>query len=171
MIITLVLLLLHYFCTTVYMHVLYIMYICNIIIPVIFSVSCLKFVPKTHLFFSGGKDRLIKQWDADNYQHVITLKVGDSSLTPSLQFSGLKSMLCSEKSRGFALLKTNQLHVYNNTVHFDANPSRYWGEKLKDFWLFSVMATFCDTLPFTYACNSIFEQDRSPLFRPLLLDY
>ena len=84
------------------MHVLYIVYICNIIIPFLFSVSCLKFVPKTHLFFSGGKDRLIKQWDADNYQHVITLKVGDSYLTPSLpqpfSFQGSKVRFVVKKA-------------------------------------------------------------------------
>ena len=39
------------------------------------SVSCVKFIPKTHLLFSAGKDRMVKQWDADNYEHVITLKV------------------------------------------------------------------------------------------------
>lgn len=36
---------------------------------------CIQFVPKTHLFFTGSKDRKIKQWDADNFEHIITLEV------------------------------------------------------------------------------------------------
>ena len=33
----------------------------------------LSFLPKTHLFFSCGKDGAVKQWDADNFSHVTTL--------------------------------------------------------------------------------------------------
>ena len=33
----------------------------------------LQFVSKTHLFFSCGKDGKVKQWDADNFENVITL--------------------------------------------------------------------------------------------------
>lgn len=36
---------------------------------------CLQFVAKTHLFFTGGKDGKIKQWDADNFEHITTLTV------------------------------------------------------------------------------------------------
>ena len=39
------------------------------------SVMCVKFVADTHLLFSAGKDALLKCWDADNFQHVLTLKV------------------------------------------------------------------------------------------------
>lgn len=35
----------------------------------------LQFVPKTHLFFTAGKDRKIKQWDADKFDHIQTLEV------------------------------------------------------------------------------------------------
>lgn len=35
----------------------------------------LQFVPKTHLFFTAGKDRKIKQWDADKFEHIQTLEV------------------------------------------------------------------------------------------------
>lgn len=35
----------------------------------------LKFVPKSHLFFTAGKDRKVKQWDADKFEHVQTLEV------------------------------------------------------------------------------------------------
>jgi U3 small nucleolar RNA-associated protein 12 len=40
-----------------------------------FSIMCLQFVAKTHLFFTGGKDGKIKQWDADNFEHITTLQV------------------------------------------------------------------------------------------------
>ena len=35
---------------------------------------CVQFVPKSHLFFTGGKDKKIKQWDADNFEHIMTLE-------------------------------------------------------------------------------------------------
>ena len=35
----------------------------------------MRFVPDTHLLFSASKDSTIKCWDADNFQHVQTLKV------------------------------------------------------------------------------------------------
>ena len=34
-----------------------------------------QFVPKTHLLFSGSKDWTIKCWDADHFEHVMTLEV------------------------------------------------------------------------------------------------
>lgn len=39
------------------------------------SVMFLQFVPKTHLFFTAGKDKKIKQWDADKFEHIQTLEV------------------------------------------------------------------------------------------------
>lgn len=38
----------------------------------------LQFVPKTHLFFTAGKDKKIKQWDADKFEHIQTLEVSFS---------------------------------------------------------------------------------------------
>ena len=38
------------------------------------SVTGVEFVPNTHYFFTVGKDGLLKQWDADNYERIITLK-------------------------------------------------------------------------------------------------
>lgn len=35
----------------------------------------LQFVPKSHLFFTAGKDRKVKQWDADRCEHIQTLEV------------------------------------------------------------------------------------------------
>jgi len=32
------------------------------------------FLPKTHLFFSCARDGSIKQWDADKFTHVTTLR-------------------------------------------------------------------------------------------------
>lgn len=34
------------------------------------------FLPKTHLFFSCGKDGAVKQWDADTFNHITTLNPG-----------------------------------------------------------------------------------------------
>ncbi|MBN3288726.1 WDR3 protein, partial [Polyodon spathula] len=38
------------------------------------SVMFLQFVQKTHLFFTAGKDKKIKQWDADKFEHIQTLE-------------------------------------------------------------------------------------------------
>ncbi|XP_065338658.1 WD repeat-containing protein 3 [Cloeon dipterum] len=37
------------------------------------AIKSLKFVPKTHYFFSCGRDGSVKQWDADNYERIMTL--------------------------------------------------------------------------------------------------
>ena len=39
------------------------------------SIMCVSFVARTHMFFTGGKDRLLKEWDGDSFQHIQTLKV------------------------------------------------------------------------------------------------
>ncbi|XP_045592640.1 LOW QUALITY PROTEIN: WD repeat-containing protein 3 [Procambarus clarkii] len=38
------------------------------------GVTDLRFIPKTHMFFSCGQDGTVKQWDADNFQRIITLE-------------------------------------------------------------------------------------------------
>ena len=35
----------------------------------------LQFVPKTHYFFSVSKDKTVKYWDADKFEHIMTLQV------------------------------------------------------------------------------------------------
>lgn len=39
------------------------------------SVSCLRFQPSTHYFFSAGKDGVIKYWDADRYVLYCTTQI------------------------------------------------------------------------------------------------
>lgn len=39
------------------------------------TVTAVQFVPKTHLFFSAGKDNQLKYWDADKFLHIQTLNV------------------------------------------------------------------------------------------------
>jgi len=38
------------------------------------SVMSVQFVPNTHYFFSASKDGSIKYWDADKYEHIMTLE-------------------------------------------------------------------------------------------------
>ncbi|GBM18224.1 WD repeat-containing protein 3 [Araneus ventricosus] len=45
------------------------------------GITCLQFLAKTHLFFSGSKDHLVRQWDADNFQKIITLKGHQNEIT------------------------------------------------------------------------------------------
>ena len=42
----------------------------------VFSIMCTQFVHKTHMFFTGGKDGRVKQWDGDTFDHIQTLEVG-----------------------------------------------------------------------------------------------
>ncbi|CAL4083170.1 unnamed protein product, partial [Meganyctiphanes norvegica] len=37
------------------------------------GVTALNFISKTHMFFSCGHDGTVKQWDADNFQRIVTL--------------------------------------------------------------------------------------------------
>uniref|UniRef100_A0A2P2I0C9 WD repeat-containing protein 3-like n=1 Tax=Hirondellea gigas TaxID=1518452 RepID=A0A2P2I0C9_9CRUS len=51
------------------------------------GVTCVQFQGNTHLFFSAGRDGLIKYWDADSFQRIMTLRGHDGnirclSLTP-----------------------------------------------------------------------------------------
>ena len=41
----------------------------------LFCLPIVQFVPKTHLVFSVSKDRTLKCWDADNFEHIQTLQV------------------------------------------------------------------------------------------------
>ena len=38
------------------------------------SVTSVRFVPNTHYFFTAGKDGLVKQLDADNFQRILSFK-------------------------------------------------------------------------------------------------
>lgn len=38
------------------------------------SVMAAAFVPGTHYLFTAGKDRLVKYWDADKFEHLLTLQ-------------------------------------------------------------------------------------------------
>ncbi|KAH0518405.1 WD repeat-containing protein 3 [Microtus ochrogaster] len=48
------------------------------------SVMHLRFVPKSHLFFTAGKDRKIKQWDADKFEHIQTLEQREAEYEESV---------------------------------------------------------------------------------------
>lgn len=39
------------------------------------SVTAVQFIPRTHYFFSCGRDGKVKEWDADSYNKIITLQV------------------------------------------------------------------------------------------------
>ena len=51
-------------------------------------------MPKSHLFFTGGKDKKIKQWDADNFEHIMTLE-GHHAEVWSLCISSSGNILAS----------------------------------------------------------------------------
>ena len=47
------------------------------------DVTCVRFVPDTHLFFSCGKDGVVKQWDADKFLLIQVLKVNFPAISTS----------------------------------------------------------------------------------------
>jgi U3 small nucleolar RNA-associated protein 12 len=38
------------------------------------AVMSLAFVPGTHYLFSAGKDKLIKYWDCDKFEQIVTMQ-------------------------------------------------------------------------------------------------
>lgn len=60
------------------------------------SVTGLQFVPKTHYFFTCGKDGKVKEWDGDTYDKIMTLQVISLfkiKLTSNLLFINFRGML------------------------------------------------------------------------------
>jgi U3 small nucleolar RNA-associated protein 12 len=43
-------------------------------VPWFGSVMAVQFVPKTHYIFSAGKDGVLKYWDADKFELLLTLE-------------------------------------------------------------------------------------------------
>ena len=62
------------------------------------SVTCVRFVPNTHLFFTAGKDGLIKQWDADKFQMIQTLRAHFEATVWTLEINPNGDFLISSGS-------------------------------------------------------------------------
>lgn len=59
------------------------------------SVMALQFVPKTHYFFTCGKDGKVKEWDGDKFNKIITLQVSYKfDLNFCLSVLIINSVLC-----------------------------------------------------------------------------
>ena len=56
--------------------------------------SWLQFVPGTHLVFSAGKDHMVKCWDGDKFDHVMSLPV--CVVTSVLVFNELRCALIGQ---------------------------------------------------------------------------
>lgn len=48
---------------------------CHRRITVDSATTCVKFLPKTHQFFTTNADGNVMHWDADNFERVVTLQV------------------------------------------------------------------------------------------------
>lgn len=63
------------------------------------SVTCVRFQPDTHYFFSGGKDGVLKYWDADRYgahslpPHILAPPLLLSSSPPLITLSPLHGVM------------------------------------------------------------------------------
>ena len=49
------------------------------------SIMTVGFVPGTHYFFSAGKDRMIKYWDGDKFDQILTVPGHHGEACPPLQ--------------------------------------------------------------------------------------
>lgn len=68
-----------------------------------FSVSGVVFIPKTHLFFSSGRDGKIKQWDADKFERITTLSGHHSAIWSLSISSDGRSLLSTSHDRSIRL--------------------------------------------------------------------
>lgn len=75
------------------------------------SVMFLQFVPKTHLFFTAGKDKKIKQWDADKFEHIQTLEVTLGFIPLIFATWWLRSSVLWQASFTSEMLKWNTDHT------------------------------------------------------------
>ena len=48
------------------------------------SIMTVGFVPGTHYFFSAGKDRMIKYWDGDKFDQILTVPGHHGEVCPRL---------------------------------------------------------------------------------------
>jgi U3 small nucleolar RNA-associated protein 12 len=71
-----------------------------------------KFVPRTHYFFSAGKDKKIKMWDADKFQLITTIKAHHSEVW-CLAMSKSGDMLVSgSHDRSARIWNRTEEHIY-----------------------------------------------------------
>jgi WD40 repeat protein len=55
------------------------------------SVTCVRFQPETHYFFSSGKDGVLKYWDADRcVQDQVVLELHGTQTCPSIYLNGVR---------------------------------------------------------------------------------
>lgn len=85
------------------------------------SVTGLQFVPKTHYFFTCGKDGKVKEWDGDSYHKVQTLQV-----------SGFLLPFSNQKIDFQSNLTLINLHIgFSNSKRFIGTCRRILGLKCK----------------------------------------
>ena len=73
------------------------------------SVMFLQFVPKTHLFYTAGKDKKIKQWDADKFEHIQTLEVTCFSVLSIFEVEWISPMTTPHLSAVNQIWAQNQI--------------------------------------------------------------
>ena len=55
--------------------------------------TCVQFVPKERLFWSAGKDGLLKQWDADKFERIQVLSLHSAEIRAITQTSDGKFLV------------------------------------------------------------------------------
>ncbi|KFM68551.1 WD repeat-containing protein 3, partial [Stegodyphus mimosarum] len=76
------------------------------------GITCLSFLPKTHYFFTGGRDNVIKQWDADNFQKITTLKGHQNEVSCMAVSPDGSTLVTASKDKSIRIWeKTNEILV------------------------------------------------------------
>ncbi|XP_035232380.1 WD repeat-containing protein 3-like, partial [Stegodyphus dumicola] len=76
------------------------------------GITCLSFLPKTHYFFTGGRDNVIKQWDADNFQKITTLKGHQNEVSCMTVSPDGSTLVTASKDKSIRIWeKTNEILV------------------------------------------------------------
>ncbi|XP_049851642.1 WD repeat-containing protein 3-like [Schistocerca gregaria] len=95
------------------------------------SVTQVVFVPKTHYFFSSGKDGLVKFWDADKFELVLTLS-GHTSEVWAMAISADGNLLATgSHDRGIRVWARTDDQVVVQDER-EAEQERNWLDALED---------------------------------------
>lgn len=74
------------------------------------KITGLKFLPKTHMFFTCSRDGLLKQWDADHFTLIISLQGHQSAIhSVAVSRDGRMVLTCSEDMSIRTWIKTDEI--------------------------------------------------------------
>ena len=113
-----------------------------------------QFVPKSHYFFSVSKDKTLKYWDADKFEHITTLQV-------MTMISGYPLLVDQTRlitfSRDVGIFSSCQLSMM--LIHFEFSFTIFSGNSPKKVNIFSLLRSYtCITDGTVVLCGTLRRQ-------------